>query len=436
MDNKTQWNSSQSDWNFWCSRILFLTFFCFIASSKSWAAFSNYNSILIGDLAAGMGGAATAIVGDSSSASYYNPATLAFMEGNSFSAAVGIYKKFDTVFGENEDFTRAPLRVNQGFFRSLPASTGNVIRLGKYTLALSILVPDYDEFKGDLKKQDENATTLSVRDESLWVGGSVAQNISADESIGISAYYTARSFSRSLNDRTYPTATRAQLYTEEKTLVENSLVMILGYYKKFSESWNLGLSLRTPAIKVASHANVFRSTTEVDTSVPSMSRPTENYVDKSSRVVIPGKIGVGLSYRYDPTWLVSADVSLHEGISYVDIEDESIGARVDHKAVWNASLGLEKAFKDWLKIRIGGFTNFSSHHDPNPDLPQLQEDKVDMLGFSANLVFIAGQKISYTFGGYYTGGRGRSIQRIQQQYEVVTKNQHVFTMLVGTSFHF
>ncbi len=405
-------------------------------SKESKAAYSNYNSILIGDLAAGLGGAATAVVGDSSSASFYNPATLAFMEGNSFSAAVGIYKKFDTVFGENEDFTKAPLRVNQGFFRSLPASTGNVIRAGKYTVALSILVPDYDEFKGDLKKQDENATTLSVRDESLWVGGSVAQNISENESVGLSAYYTARSFSRSLNDRTYPSATRVQLYTEEKTLVENGIVMIFGYFKKFSEDFGFGASLRTPAVKVASHANIFRSTTDVDTSIPSINRPTENFVDKTSRVVIPGKVAVGLTYRQDPTLLWSLDVTLHEGISYVDMEDESIGARVDHKAVWNASLGLEKAFKDWLKIRLGGFTNFSSHHDPNPDLAQLQEDKVDMLGFSANLVFIAGQKISYTFGGYYTGGRGRSIQRIQQQYEVTTKTQHIFTMLVGTSFHF
>lgn len=433
MDNKTQKKSAVKNFT---EISVFLIFIAFFFVEKAQAAFSNYNSILIGDLAAGMGGAATSILGDSSSASFYNPATLASMEGNSFSAAVGIYKKFDTVYGENEDFTKAPLRVNQGFFRSLPASTGNVIRLEKYTLALSILVPDYDEFKGDLKKQDENATTLSVRDESLWVGGSVAQKISESESAGISIYYTARSFSRSLNDRTYPSSSRAQLYTEEKTLVENALVFIFGYYKKISEDLGFGMSLRAPAMKVASHANIFRSTTEVDTTVPSMTRPTENYVDKPSKVVIPGKVAVGLSYKPDSTWLISADLTLHEGISYTDIEGEGIGSRVDHKAVWNASLGLEKAFRDWLKVRVGGFTNFSSHHEPNPDVQQLQEDKVDMLGFSANMVFIADKKISYTFGGYYTGGRGKSIQRIQQQYEVVTKNQHVFTMLVGTSFHF
>ncbi|MEK6773002.1 MAG: hypothetical protein AABY64_03600 [Bdellovibrionota bacterium] len=433
MDNKTHINKKNRIF----SKMAFgLVVGLLLTGVKSIAGFSNYNSILIGDLSAGMGGAATAVVGDSSGSAFYNPATLAQLEGDSFSAAVGIYKKFDTVFGENEDFTKAPLRVNQGYFRSLPASTGNVLRLGKYNVALSILVPDFEEFKGDLKKQDENATTLSVTDESLWVGAGVAQSISETESAGVSAYYTARSFSRSLNDRTYPSATRAQLYTEEKTLVENAVLFIFGYYKKLSDKAALGLSLRSPAVKIASHANVFRSNTTVDTSVPSMTRPTENYPDEGSRVVIPGKLAIGLSYQQDPTLLWAADVSLHEGISYIDIINESIGSRVDHKSVWNAAIGVEKAFRDWLKVRIGAYTNFSSHHEPNPDFQQLQEDKVDMLGFSANVVFIAGKKISYTFGGYYTGGRGRSIQRIQQQYEIVTKNQNVFTMLVGTAFHF
>ncbi len=414
---------------------LFIFLLLFFPTSL-FAAFSNYNSILIGDQAAGMGGAATALVGDSSGAAFYNPATLARMEGNSFSAAVGIYKKFDTVYGENEDFTKAPLRVSQGYFRSLPASTGNVIRLGEYVLALSILVPDYEEFKGDLKKQDENATTLSLRDESLWVGGSIAKNISKTDSMGLSIYYTARSFSRSLNDRTYPSATRAELFTEEKSLVENALIVIFGYYKKLSDDFALGLSMRGPAIKMASHANIFRSNTTVDTSVPSITRPTENYPDEGSRVVIPAKISLGASYRFNDSLLWTADVSLHEGIAYTDIINESIGSKVNHKSIWNAAIGLEKTFKDWLRLRLGGFTNFSSHHDPNPDLAQLQEDKIDMLGFSANIVFIAGKKISYTFGGYYTGGRGRSMQRIQQRYEVVTKTQNVFTMLVGTAFHF
>jgi len=51
-------------------------------------AFSNYNSILIGDQAAGMGGAYTAMSSDASAVSFYNPAGLAFLKGHSFSGSI------------------------------------------------------------------------------------------------------------------------------------------------------------------------------------------------------------------------------------------------------------------------------------------------------------------------------------------------------------
>ncbi|MCK6597531.1 MAG: outer membrane protein transport protein [Bdellovibrionaceae bacterium] len=400
------------------------------------AAYSNYNSILLGDQSAGMGGAATAVVGDTSAAAFYNPATLARLNGASFSAAVGIYKKFDTVYGEEEDFTKAPLRVNQGFFRSLPASTGNVIRLGEYVFGLSILVPDYDSYKGDLLKKGNNATTLAFIDESLWVGPSISKEISNTESIGITAYYTARNFIRSSTDLIYESERKAVLYNQEKTITENSLVFVFGYYKQLSSSWSTGITLRPKAMRIAGTATLFQSKTTIDLDTSLMSVENKNDPDKATRVVIPGKITLGLAYAPDNATTWAMDLSLHEGVSYVDLEDESIGKKVTHKAIWNLSLGLEKALIQWLRVRMGLFTNFSSFGNPDPNLAQLQEDKVDMIGFSANLVFIASKRIGYTFGGYYTGGRGKSSQYIQGNYEVITKTQHVFTMLVGSQLYF
>ena len=400
------------------------------------AGFSNYNSILIGDQAAGMGGAATALVGDVSGAAFYNPATIAESPGGSFSAAVGIYKKFDTVYGKDEDFTKAPLRVNQGFFRSLPSSTGNTIRRGDYLYGLSIVVPDYDEFKGDISKVGDSVTTLTFRDESLWVGATMARKTNENESFGLTSYYTSRSFTRTLNDRYYPTSTHVQVFAEEKTKTENALLFVVGYWRKLTENLNLGVSLRTPALRISGTGSLFRSTTDVDTSTSSFSTPTENYTAQSVRVVIPSKLALGLTYLYDGHLLFSGDFTLHEGPSYVDFTDPSIGTQINHKIIWNGALGIQESFKDWLKVRLGCFTNFSSQRDPSIDFLNMQEDKVDMLGFSANVVFISDQKINYTFGGYYSGGRGKSLQKIQQQYQVITKNQHVFTMLVGTSFSF
>lgn len=403
-----------------------------LAAQSSIAAFSNYNSILIGDQAAGMGGAYTAMTSDASALAYYNPAGMAFLDGHSFSAAVGIYKKFDTTFGKEEDFTKAPLRINQGFFRAIPSSTGNVFKKGDYTLALSIVVPDFDNYKGDLRNNETNVTTLSFIDESLWVGGAVARKISDNESMGLTMYYTARSYTRSLSDRSFPTNSEAILFNSEKTLVENAILAIIGYHIDLSEKWAFGASLRTPGLAVKGSGSYFAS--RVDTnpySVTSINRP-----DEKSNVNIPAKLALGMAYRDGDDVRVSADATFYQSLEYKDFNDPTIATTWKHRSIWNLAVGLEKRLTSWMKIRTGAFSNFSSHPNPDSKLTGNQPDKVDQVGFSANLVFNSGDKIDYTFGGYYTGGRGKSIQQINQTTEEVIVTQHVFTMLVGTAFSF
>lgn len=403
-----------------------------LTAQNASAAFSNYNSILIGDQASGMGGAYTAMTSDTSALAYYNPAGLSFLQGNTFSAAVGIYKKFDTKFGTQEDFTKAPLRINQGFFRAIPSSTGSVIRRGDYTLGFSIVVPDFDNFKGDLRSTAQNTTTLSYIDESLWVGGAVAKKISEDESLGLTMYYTARSYTRSLNDRSFPNATEAILSNSEKTLVENALVLILGYHLKLSEQWNFGVSLRPPNLTVKGSGSYFSSTVRTNP----YSSVSTTLPDEKTNVHIPGKLSFGMAYHQGDDLHITADASLYQGLEYTDFNNPAIATHWIHRNVWNVSAGAEKKFLPWLKVRAGVFTNFSSHPNPDPGIQGSQPDKVDQLGFSANVAFTSQDKIDYTFGGYYTGGRGKSIQQIDQVTEELIVTQHVFTMLVGTAFSF
>lgn len=410
-----------------------------IGGSTAFGSFKNENSLVVGDLSAGMGGAAVAVVGDSAGAPYYNPATLAFLDGQAFSAAVGIYKKFDMLYGKEEDLTQAPLRMNQGFFRSLPASTGSVIRWEKlpdWTMAFSVVVPDYEQFKGDLRNDGQNISTLNYTDESLWVGGSLSRRISPSESMGLTVYYTARNFTRTANDRTQVSANHSILYTNEKTLTENALVPTLGYYKLINDKWSWGVSARLPAFKIQARATIYESLIDADGGLGTVTQTSTNIPERAARVFIPAKLTMGVSWRPDPTLLLAADVSLREGKSYGEVVDYDKSIYLRHQAIWNAAFGVEKQFVEWLRGRMGLYTNFSSQPNPEEGKGMIYEDRVDMLGFSANFVFIAGQKISYTFGGYYVGGRGRSLQRINQLETVVPKTTHVFTMLVGTSFSF
>jgi long-subunit fatty acid transport protein len=404
-------------------------------SLPSWAAYSNYNSILIGDLVAGMGGAGTAIVGDVAASSFYNPATLGFLDASAFSAAVGIYKKFDTLYGLEEDFTRAPMRVNQGFFRSLPSSVGSAIKAGDYLLALNVVVPDYDNFKGDLFNRGSDVSTLSFIDESLWVGASIAKKVSRHESFGLTLYYTARNYTRTVNNRTFTGATQARLFTSEKSKTDNTLVAILGYYLKLNDKTSIGLSLRPRSLRISSKVSVYESDTLIDTGTSTLSQNIINEPDRNGDVIIPGKLAIGVSHQPNPSWMLSGDLNIYEQASYEDMESDLFSDEVYHRPVINASIGAQYAWTDWFKVRTGVFTDYSSLRDPDADT-RVQQDHVDMYGFSANFVFIAGNQIGYTFGGYYTGGKGIGRQRINQQYQELAKTQHIFTMLMGTSFDF
>ncbi len=384
-----------------------------------------------------MGGAATAVNHDASGAAWYNPATLAAMDGKSFSAAVGIYKKFETKYGQGDDLVNAALRSNQGFFRALPSSTGSVIRptqlefLKDWTMSLSILVPEYDSFRGDINSTETNTSTLSMVDESIWVGGAIARRISGTEFVGLTGYYTARSLTKTVNDRIYNSPTDFKIYSEERTITQNAVVFIAGYLKELNANWKLGLSLRLPSIQVSGRATYLENTIEQT----GVTGTTKNFNQLDSKTRIPTKLAVGISYDDLGRWLIATDLTYYGAAEYRDLELDNVAENIEHRSVINASIGAEYRWVEWFKIRSGFFTNFSSHPIPDKAKVRGQGDRVDQLGFSANAAFRSGS-IEYTFGGYYTGGNGKSVQRLNGAYDTINKVQNTFTMLVGTSYSF
>lgn len=409
-----------------------------LVASVAGATTGNYNSILIGDQAAGMGGAATAMAEDASGMAWYNPAGLALLPGQSFSSSVGVYKKYDTVYSDDTDIAAAGLRSNQGFFRAIPSSTASVIRpkqipwLRGWTMALSIIVPTYDTYKGSVVDTKEDSSTLNVSDETLWTGGAFARQLSPDSSIGFSFYYTARSYSRSVTERTYDTAdnTKFRIFTEELAYTQNALVGIIGYHQRLSDAWRLGISFRPRSLKVAGKGVYAQNDIENGTIKPPIAHSSVN-----PNAVIPTRINLGLAYVQSERYTLALDLNFYEGISYKDVNLEEYSENLEHRAITNVSLGAEYTWDTWLKFRAGVFTNLSAFPNPNPATVRSQGDHVDQAGFSANAAFITGP-LAFTFGGYFTGGRGRSVQRVNHQYEVIPKIHNVFTMLVGSSYYF
>lgn len=417
-----------------CFRHIVLPFGVFLACvfcNRAWSFFSNYNTILIGDRAAGMGGAYTSLTDDPAASSFYNPAALGQMEGSSLSTAVNLYAKSEVHFEDESAFESAPLRVNQGSIIPIPSSSGTVHTFGNFAFGISILFPYFDQYTGQVKNNGEQTSFLSVRDESLWVGGSFAVNLTKQKAIGVSIYYTSRTFSRSISDR-LTTGSNFTLVTNEKTISNNALIYIIGYYWDIDHHWHIGLSHRFQSLEINGRGSFSKSLVSTDGSTPI-------FLDQSeiaSESHIPSKSTLGISYTAAKKWSAAFDLSFYDSTYFTDLSESEASDTVIYKPTWNINLGLEYYFKTWLAFRCGVYSNFSAHPEI-PENPQIRlADHIDMWGTSANIAIFTSESSSITLGGYYTGGQGHSVQQIGNQFEKVQQSKQMFTFLVGTAYKF
>lgn len=411
-----------------------LTFASFLgAPAKVFAAaYGNYNSVLIGDMAAGMGGAFTGLTGDPAACSYYNPATLSRMKGTSLSATANVYHKYDTEYGSRRSFEGGASRINRGNFRSIPASAGSVAAFGPFAIGLSIIVPDYDFFSGPIKTEQAQDVSLNVLDESLWIGANMAVNLSEPSSVGMTVYYTSRFYQKSLVDNFKKGNGFAVLSSEEKTFNNNSIIYILGYYHKLNPHWSFGTSLRFPSIEVHGRGTYFHSTIDTETQ-NSPVQTVENEIPSETRV--PLKASFGVAYQQAGKLTISFDANYYGREKYYDLDNSAARELIEHKEIYNFALGTEYYIKHWLRMRSGVFTNFSSH----PAIGNVSEkraDHIDMWGFSLNFGVFTSDKVSFTFGGYYTGGIGYTVEQLNQNVMKVPKSQQLFSMLIGSAYFF
>jgi long-chain fatty acid transport protein len=395
-------------------------------------AFANYNSVLIGERAAGMGGAFTALTGDPAATAFYNPATTVLLQGTSVSASANVYNKYDTNIGGGQDFSGAPMRVNRGFFRSIPASSGTVVNFGSFAAGFSIVVPDYDFFSGQIHGAQNTSSFLSAIDESLWVGGTLSGKLTEADSIGLTYYYTARNLSRTVNDKV-TTATSAVITQEEKNLTTNSLVAVAGYHRRLSDTWSVGFSYRFPSLPIAGEASYFRSVTRTSP----YSNEVINRGNLRALTRIPAKISLGVAREIKGANTISFDLQFYESLGYRDLPELPEGAElVSYRQVTNIAVGYEQVVNNWVTLRLGYFSNFGAHSTPDLAHAERQGDHVDMQGFSANLAFGTKDNTSFTFGGYYSGGSGETLQLSGEKLSLLPKEQQIFTMLVATGFRF
>ena len=378
-----------------------------------------------------MGGAFTAMTGDSAALSFYNPAGLARLESRTVSGTVSVYNKYDTKIGEIENPTAAPLRVNKGYFRPKPSASGAVQNHAPFWTAFSVVTPDFDYYTGEVKSNSNTISNLILVDESLWVGGSVAIKFLDQHHLGLTTYYTAQNYSRSINDRN-TVGNNTTVTIEDKNFTNNNIVVIGGYQYTFLPNWTFGLSVRLPSVEISGTGTYSRTVTNTAAG----RTETTNEQERHSESNIPPRVGVGIAYEKQKRFAADFDIHIYGPTNYDDLDYAPGADRVQRKTVINYAIGVEPYLREWLSFRLGFYSNYSSFDYPNVDDGYRKGDSVDMWGFSANTAIRTKENVRFTFGGYYTGGRGNSAQYAGGKYVILPKTQQIFTMLISTGFEF
>jgi hypothetical protein len=409
----------------------------FLSHPLALAAFSNPNSLLLGERAAGMGGAFTALSGDPAALPYYNPGGLVFDAAPGVSASASAYVRSNTQIGEQDQKLESPERINRGFFRSVPISSSALTNWRDLVFAMSIIVPDHEQFSGVLRSDSQVNATLSQTDESIWVGASAARELSSPfgegsrQSVGVSLYYTARSLHRTATDRS-GTGASTVITLEEKYLVANSVVGILGWQLE-QGPWRWGASLRPPSLPYSGEATYSRSRTVASTD--NTTRIAESRVSARDRV--PSRLALGVGWQHpNGREVFSVDLQFQDEVDYRDMDQSSGAERTYFRRMTNIAFGYESKLDAKWTFRLGAYTNRSTHEGPSDQPIERTGDQVDQLGWSANLRYATSPNTFTTFGGFYSGGRGTSVQRIGDALMTVPKSQHQYVMLVSSGFRF
>jgi len=323
-----------------CVQPLQLLILILFVSPNLLAAYANFNSVLIGEQASGMGGAYTAMSGDSSASGFYNPASLVKLTGADISASVTVFKKFDTAYEANANLVDAGQRVNRVFFRTIPSAIGNVYRWKKWAFGFSLIVPDYDFFSGNIADSPTTQSFLNYTDASLWNGIVGSYKASPDESFGISLYYTARSLIRSSLDRQSISPSNEIITTEEKSITHNAIVVVLGYLWDINEKWSLGISARPPGLSVLGEGSHYLAVTDTN-NLPSQIEKTLN---TKASTYIPPRYALGFVYKPTARLTFSMDGVYFGGHSYPDMDLIEASDLITHKSTFNFSLGMQYYF--------------------------------------------------------------------------------------------
>lgn len=357
----------------------------------------HYNNILLGDRAAGMGGAYTAI-SDDPSGLFYNPAGIIYAQGTNVSVSANAYHQsktnYNNVIGGN-GWNRTSSALLPNFF-------GVIQPLGKGKVGFSYAVPD-----SIIEDQDQAFTNIPLitkyvvnfnkNDNTYCFGPSYAVELSRGVSVGGTLYVQYRSSQWILNQLINLNTGQYEWTNRYYQTSEWGLRPVVGLMWNTTEKLSIGLT--------ASLTKVLNSTTTDQTIFKDIlydgNTVSRTSIQSTEKRQLPFTTTLGFAYFPSNKLVVSGDISFYGSSKGFESDPGD-----DRVATTNIALGTEYYLDEKWAVRAGLFTDKANTPKINSgDSNAL--DHVDLTGFTLSACYFTRQS-AITLGTAYRSGSGKA----------------------------
>ena len=386
---------------------------CALFAAATHADIYHYNNILIGDRAAGMGGAYTAI-SDDPSGLFYNPAGIAHAAGASLNGSVNAYSntfsEYKNVFG-NQSWKRVSSGLIPNFFGLIQPFAGGMA--GFSVVVTDAVADDQDQHFSNFTPAGGNDPSkdyyindyyinFNNQDTTYNIGPSFAFKPCDDLSVGLSLYGHFRKQQFILNQQVYR-RNGEQIWTNGYfQIVEYGVNPVLGLMWSPFERWSVGMTARK-AVVLQSHSRKQMTSKEAD--VANIVQPAI----ETSTVIRdrPLQLSIGSAYFANDHLLFSTDLTWDQSVS-------------NSQSVLNFALGSEYYINSQWALRAGLFSNMAN----TPQLSATQTgqlEHVDLYGGSVSVTnFTRNSSLSVGINGSLGNGKAQVLATGVQDLQVWT----------------
>lgn len=358
--------------------------------------FNNYQYI-IGERAAGMGGAYTAIANDST-ALWYNPAGLARISDMHLNISGNTYSYLTT---KTEGYWQLPKQGNKSESINMEESdfsvVANTLIFGKklgdgQAISFGIITPYQDTVLGSMKAKDfidVKGDTINFQDEtalnSKYYLGMIGYGIQAADNLGIGASIGIGYYNAQLKDNYFlhfdytknPGTESVQFYQGTYEDTEYTIQAGFGAQMKsdmtIDKNHILGFYVQTPTYRLSGNINAkevcynsgCKDKYNNDVTFSWNEQPIKNDPFKQ---ILPGFVSLGYGYEEPDSFNFSLDVVPVFPVS---------GDGFYKNPIVNVKAGLETYLSDSMIVRAGAFTDFSQ----KDEVKKSNDDGTDKINY-------------------------------------------------------